>query len=441
MARLRLAAAVAALVAAFPAPAVGQQPAAPVRLSLDDAVSLALSHNDQIRIASATVDQARGAVIQAEAAALPKLDFAYNYARNVQRPVIFFNQGGQVQQISIGAANDNTFGLTLKQTLFDPGLVYATRAAKLAHQYASHAFDATKDQIALAAKVAYYQVLLDSALVNVQQQGLAQAERRLDQVRQRAQAGLASEYDSLTATVAVENLRPPLIAARSALKQDRDQLKRTLGLALDTPLTLTDTLAYVPFERPGPQIVNQALDSRPDVEAQRRMVQLREASVNVERGKAWPTLSLNLALQRHASSAAFIPGEADFSQSFQVGFSLGWSLFDGRASQGLILQDRAQLTAEKARLAAKEKDVALEVQQAADALDAAQAQVQAARGTVGVANRALEIAQTRFANGLATQVELGDAELAATQAGTNYAQALFQFNVARAQWTAALGSY
>ncbi len=85
--------------------------------------------------------------------------------------------------------------------------------------------------------------------------------------------------------------------------------------------------------------------------------------------------------------------------------------------------------------------MALQVQQAADALDAAQAQVQAASGTVSVAEHALTIAETRFHNGLATQVELGAAELAATQARTNYAQALFQFNVARAQWSAALGTY
>ncbi len=440
-AHLGITVACAALVAAFPAPSAAQRPAEAARLSLDDAVSLALAHNDQIRVASATVDQAEGALITTEADALPKLDFSYNYARNVQRPVIFFNQGGQLQQISIGSANDNTFGLTLRQTLFDASLGISTRAARLARQFAARSLDATKDQVALAAKVAYYQVLLDSALVVVQQKALDEARRRYDEVRQKAVAGLASEYDSLTAVVAVQNLRPGLIQARSALKQDRDGLKRTLGIELTSPVVLTDTLAFEPFERPDSAAVAQSVDRRPDLEAQQRMVQLREAAVTVERTKAWPTLSLNVSLLRRASSADFIPQDRDFSQSLQAGFSLGWSLFDGRASQGRVLQDRAQLRQEQARLTAKQQDVALEVQQAADALDAAQAQVEAAGETVSVAERALEIAQTRFQNGLTTQVELGAAELAATQARTNYAQALFQFNVARARWSAALGTY
>ncbi len=441
MARLGLTVACAALVAAFPSPARAQQPAEAARLSVHDAVSLALAHNDQIRVASATVDQTEGAVITAEADALPKLDFSYNYARNIQRPVIFFNQGGQLQQISIGAANDNTFGLTLRQTLFDAGLSYTTRAARYTHQYAAQSLEAARNQVALQAKVAYYQVLLDSALVTVQQKALDEAQRRFEQVRQKAVAGLASEYDSLTAVVAVQNLRPPLIQARSALKQDRDQLKRTLGVELSAPIVLTDSLSFEPFRRPDSAAVARAIDHRPDLEAQRRMVQLRQAAAGVERTKGWPTLSLNLALQRHASSANLIPGDAAFSQSLQAGLSLGWSLFDGRASQGRLLQDRAQVEAEQARLTAKRQDVALQVQQVSDALDAAQAQVQAARETVTVAERALTIAQTRFGNGLTTQVELGAAELAATQARTNYAQALFQFNVARAQWSAALGTY
>ena len=52
---------------------------------------------------------------------------------------------------------------------------------------------------------------------------------------------------------------------------------------------------------------------------------------------------------------------------------------------------------------------------------------------------ALEIAQTRFRNGLSTQVELNDAELAVTRARTNFVQALYNHNAARAQLTAAMG--
>jgi outer membrane protein TolC len=282
---------------------------------------------------------------------------------------------------------------------------------------------------------------LDSQLVVVQREALAQAEARRQVVEERARAGLASEYDQLTARVAVENLRPVLIRAQNALVLSRNDLKRTLGIPLDRTVALTDTLGYEAIAPMDSAAIAAAARERSDLVAMQKMVRLRDAAIAAERSNALPTLSLTLGLQRHASSRDFIPAEGDFSQSLQVGVQLGWSLFDGRASQGRLLRDRAQRRADEARLAGREADVRLEIEQARQSLEAAQAQVEASRGTVAVAERALTIAQARFANGLATQVELGDAEFAVTQARTNLAQSLYLFNVARAQWQAALGGY
>jgi outer membrane protein len=436
-------AALAALVALCGAlPAVhAQTSAGATSLSADQAVALALARNENVDIAVSGVDQARGALVEARSRFLPKLDFSYGYTRNVQRPVIFFNQGGVTQQISIGQANDNVFGLSLKQTLFDGSVALAQRAAALGHDLAEDNLETTKRGVALAARTMYYEVLLDSALVAVQQAALSQTEARLRVVEQRAQAGLASEYDRLSAQVAVENLRPPLIRARNQLALDQNTLKRTIGLPPGQPIVLTDTLSFEPIAPMDSAAVRAAAAGRSDVVAMQKMVRLNDAAVAAERWTTFPALTLTATLQRHASSAQFLPGTPDFSQSLAVGVSLAWPLFDGRASQGRALQDRAELRASEAQLTGKEADVRLEIQQAQQTLAAAADAVAASRGTVSVAEQALAIAQQRFVNGLAIQVELGDAELAVTQARSNFAQALFAFNVARAEWQAALGEY
>lgn len=433
-------AALLALCGAQPA-ARAQAPAGATSLSADQAVALALARNENVDIAVAGVDQAHGALVEAQSRFLPKLDFSYGYTRNVQRPVIFFNQGGVTQQISIGQANDNLFGLSLKQTLFDGSVALAQRAAALGHDFAEDNLETTKRGVALVARTTYYQVLLDSALVVVQQAALAQAEARLRVVEQRTQAGLASNYDRLTAEVAVENLRPPLIRARNQLALDQNTLKRTIGLPLGQPIVLTDTLSFEPVRPMDSAAVRAAAARRSDVVAMQKLVRLSDAAVAAERWTTFPNLTLTATLQRHASSAQFLPGTPDFSQSFAVGVSVAWPLFDGRASQGRQLQDRAELRANGAQLTGKEADVRLEIQQAQQTLAAAADAVAASRGTVAVAEEALAIAQQRFINGLSIQVELGDAELAVTQARTNFAQALYAFNVARAQWQAALGEY
>jgi outer membrane protein TolC len=83
--------------------------------------------------------------------------------------------------------------------------------------------------------------------------------------------------------------------------------------------------------------------------------------------------------------------------------------------------------------------VRLDVQQSLLALNAAREEISASESNVRRAERALEIAQTRFRNGLSTQVELNDAALAMTEARTNYARALYRYAVAHAQLQAAMG--
>jgi len=55
------------------------------------------------------------------------------------------------------------------------------------------------------------------------------------------------------------------------------------------------------------------------------------------------------------------------------------------------------------------------------------------------AQKAVRIAQTRFKSGVGTQLELLDAQVAMTRAQTNYAQAMYDYLVAKADWQYAVG--
>ena len=58
---------------------------------------------------------------------------------------------------------------------------------------------------------------------------------------------------------------------------------------------------------------------------------------------------------------------------------------------------------------------------------------------LGQAQKAVQIAQTRFKSGVGTQLELMDTQVAMTRTQTNYAQAIYDFLVARAEWENAVG--
>jgi outer membrane protein len=415
------------------------QEAPRVVLSMNQAVDVALERNPRAVAAAAAVDDARGAVTVTRSRALPSLDFSYDYGRNLQRPAIFFNQGGQTQQITVGEAHDNAFGLTLRQTLFDPSLPSALGAASEARELAAASEEEVRRLLALEVRIAYLQILLDEQLVRVREQALEQADARLEEVRTRSRAGLGSEFDTLTALVARENQRPPLIDARIQVEQSRDRFKRDLGIPLETEVALTDSLTYQAFTPSPSEATDSLLAARPDVRAARQQVALREAALTAEERSALPTIDLSAGLQRRASSADFTPANQDFVQSFIVGAHVAWPLFDGREGSGRALQAQAQLRQAEAQLEDALVAARLELEETRQELEGAESLVQAARSTITQAERALAIARTRFTSGLSTQLELGEAELQLTQARTNLAQALFRFNVARVRWDSARG--
>jgi outer membrane protein TolC len=411
-----------------------------VRLSLDEVVRRATSTNEQVMIARAEKARAAGLVKEVRSDALPSISANFGYTRNIQTPVLFLAGEDGVEQISIGSDNEYTIGLTARQTLFDPSLGPARAAARLSADASDAQVEAARTEVALQARTAYYDALLARELVRVQEQALAQAERRLEQVQEFYRAGTGSEFDRLTARVEVDNVRPDLIAARNRLELDRNRLKRTIGMALDREIVLTDSLPS-PGARPASEdsLVRTALRRRSDLRGQELRVRLENENVSSEERSDLPSLELSAGLQRQASSDDLFPPQEDFSQSATAGLSFSVPLFDGRAAAGRVQQARAAHTRETFRLGQLRENIRLEVQQAHQSLNAARERVQASRANVDRAERALEIAQSRFEEGLSTQVELNDAELAVTRARTNLAQARHDYAVARAELVAATG--
>lgn len=411
-----------------------------VRLGLEEAVRRATETNEQVLVARAEEARAAGIVKEVRADALPTVSANFGYTRNIQTPVIFFNQGGEQQQISIGSDNEYSFGLSVEQTVFDFSLGPARAAARMSADATDAQVEAARTDVALRTRTSYYDVLLAQALVQVQERALAQAERRLAQVEDFYQAGTASEFELLTAQVEVDNVRPDLIEARNRLELDKNRLKRTVGLPLDRELALTDSF---PEPSPAPageeELVRRALESRSDLRGQRIRVQLQGENLVAQEREDLPALSLTAGLQRRASSDDFFPPQEDFSQTATAGLAFSVPLFDGRANAGRVQQARAEKRREEFRLSQLREDIRLEVQQASQALNAARERIRASEANVNRAERALQIAQTRFENGLSTQVELNDAELAVTRARSNRARALHAYAVARARLMAATG--
>lgn len=422
----------------------GREAGGALPLSLEGAVARAVERNEDVLIALAEEDRTEGLIREVSAGAWPSVTASGVYTRNLERPVFFLDSPDGVQRIEVGSDNDVDLAASFRQALWDPVLGPAVRAAELTREAAGATTERVRTLVALEARLSYFDALLARDLVGVQEQALGQAEARLEQVRAFRDAGTAAEFDLLTAEVEAANLRPALIEARNRLELALNRLKRVVGLPLSERVELTDGFPGPAGEEgadPGAALeasVAAALGRRSDLRNQRLVVELQQQQVTAERRSALPSLDLTADYVRR-SSTDDLPQDDDFVDSLAAGLVVEVDVFDGRERKGRVAQAEAALERERQRLARLTESVRLEVEQALLALRAARESVAASRGTVARAERALSIAQLRFRNGLSTQVELDDAELAVTEARTNLARALHARATARARLQAATG--
>jgi outer membrane protein TolC len=440
------------------------------RLSLGDALARATGQSQEVRLARSQVDYANAQVRAARSSALPQLDGTVAYTRTYESP--FSSRGGGTtlptfapdstapldQRVSyleknapkaglgamgslfgdlpFGQPNSYTASITGTQTLFAGGRVGA--ALSIADEYRSAATLMLTEQVAdieLATRTAYYNALLAQEMERISAAAVTQAEAFLAQEELRRKAGTASELDVLRAEVALENLRPPLVAARNAASVATLNLKRLIDLPLTKPVLLTTPLAMPSAEELVTPTVDASvlLAQRAAVQAQERQVAIREQQVRIAKAAFLPSAGLSVTYGKQIMpQRVFGFGNQSLLGNFSATIGVNVPIFSGFRRQAELQQADIQLDQERLRLGQLRENVQLQYEQALGEKQRAAADLTARQRTVAQALRVYDLTVLRYEKGLATQLEVSDSRFALLQARTNLAQAISGFYLADA---------
>ncbi|UCH82926.1 MAG: TolC family protein [Candidatus Latescibacterota bacterium] len=413
-----------------------------IRLSLEDAIRRALETNEDVGIAAAELDKAKGTKKEATSAALPHLDIFASYTRNPLLPVIFFPDfdTGEPTGIKIGADNDYLMTVSVNQVLFAFGRVGgAIKAADYYLKSSEEGLEAAKKDVRLEAEIAYYDALLAVEVRRIAIQSLARAKNQFEETEKKLRQQTASRFDSIRAAVEIKNREPEVLNAENAIRLARLNLKRIVGIDRNTPVILTDSLVYEPETYSLDDAIEEAYQIRSDIRALRLNVAMTEKIYTVQKRGNFPTLSLfgNYTLQ--GQSQGYLLQVEQHANMASVGLSLNFPIFDGLATQGRAAQAKADHSAAQLSLQRLEKIVALALQELYDQLGAEQENLESQQATVQMAEESYRLALVRFQNGLSTRLELEDAELALTVARLNYTEAVYRYMVAKKRFEYAMG--
>jgi outer membrane protein TolC len=436
------------LLVALGARAAAQAPTDTVRLTLDDAVRRALEQGVDMRLARASVLGANGQVREAFSPALPQITGSLTYTR--QFASIYSGLSGSdtgsnslsklFQNTPFGAPNTWNLQLQATQLLWSGGKVGAAlAAAKAFRQVASLQQAETEADVTFQVKQAYWNAALQSRLLTIAAENLEQARQHLHEVQLYQQAGTRAEYDLLRAQVDAANQEPAVVAARNGYDLARLEVKRLLNLPADQPLILTTTLESP--EATIPVVVTDSLGGpdRAGLAAADATVREEEQLLTVARADRWPTLSATTTYNEQAFPTDVFPVGAQFLRGWNGEVKLSFPIFVGFRTAGKVEQARAALSRAQAQRDQLYRQVDLQVAQAKAEVDRARALLAARHQTVRQGLRAQHLAGVRYTNGMATQLDVSDARVAALQAEVNEVQATRDYFVALAQLERALG--
>ena len=429
-----------------------------LRLSVDEAVTIALRQSDEVGIAAAQVDVADALYGAARANALPQLRFGGSYLH------VYESARGQAVGAVFNQPNTYTTNANLTQTLFQGGrLVSATRAADDLREASRFDEHEQRANVTLLVQRSYLQALFADRIAELQQRNLALATSRVAQVEQFERAGQAARYDVLRARVERANIEPLAIQAQSDRELAVLELKRVLNLPIEQPVALVsriDPAAAAALLSSTDETT--AVAERAAVRSAELTLAARQLGVRVARADYFPTLTaffqagyqafpppgLGFPTNRGTlsevncpvgSSATLRCQNGGFFFDRQAGLNISFPLFDGFRVKSNVDFAKAQARLAELDLQQQREAVSLEVARARAELRRARAVFAAGQQNSAEADEAFRLASLRYARGLSTQLEVSDAQLALLTAQSTEARATYDLFLASADLARALG--
>jgi outer membrane protein len=402
------------------------------RFTLRQAIERAFQHNPAVLTARQEIRRTKGVQIQVRAQVIPHLDAAG--ALNHLDPSL------RVGSESPFTVSDNSYNVSLtgSQLLYNGSVIPAIKGAAAATDASLYALRNTIDQVIATVRQQFYQVILNKALIGVQEESVNLLEAQLKDQQNRFEAGTVPRFNVLQAEVALANQQPALITARNDYRIAQLQLARTIGLDFDPrrgdrpPLECVGELAFTPRDMPLTTAIELGKERRPSLKQQRANIlvqvqQLRGAYAGIQ-----PSLSLSGGRTWESSQISRDLSNGVAGWFWGVTGSL--PIFDGLETVGAVKSARATLSQSKIAYNDLVLQVELEIQQAYSNLQQDRELYESQSKNVETAYEALRLATARFGVGAGVQLDILNAQVQLTQAQSTRLSALYSYNADLAEF-------
>ena len=411
--------------------------------TLEESIKEALNNNRTLKAVQEKTEEARHVKDQARADFLPKLSTSYGYTRlsEVTRSEAVPLGGG----LEIPAYDQNTqdnyqWKATITQPLFTGFALTSTHElARLGVDLAQIEVDLAELDLTLGVKEAYFDILRTEKGHNVAEKAVEFLQSNADVARSFYKAGMIPVNDLLKAEVELANAQQDQVKAQNAVMLARAAVNTLLARPVNDLVEVEDILVYRQETATYEDYQQRALQHRPEVKSLDINLLQADQQVRLAKSAFYPEAALNYDYIKEGDDPGVSGSAFHDGNHWQVTAGLTWTFFEWGKTRSAIREKqslRKQLTETKTAL---EDQIRLELQQAILDLEVADQNIPTTEKAVEQAEENLRVSEQRYRAQVTTMTEVLDAQTLLTRARTNYYNALYDHNLAKARLRRALG--
>lgn len=403
-----------------------------LRITLQDAVRIALSDNPTIKVAGQEILLKKEARREAYAGLFPEASLVGSYSRAIKKQS--FAMMGEV--IEVGTDNTYSGGLPV----FAPALYKSISLTSTDVNLAVEKSRASRLDMVNQVTKAFFQLLLAQDSYEVLLKSYKQSEDNYNVVKAKYEQGTVSEYDKISADVQMRSLKPTVVSARNGVNLANLQLKVLMGMESDVKVAVEGNLKDYEMS----MFTRQAMP-RPDnltnnstlKQLELNALQLKQ-TLKLQYTNFMPTLSASFQYMYTSMNDNFKFKEYDWRPYSTIGLNLSIPLFKG-SNFTQLKQTRIQMKQLEENRINTERQLTMQATGYLDNMAASTEQVVSNKEAVFQAEKGRTIAEKRYEVGKGTILELNSSEVALTEAQLTYNQSIYDYLVAKADLDLVLG--
>lgn len=403
---------------------VAQDTGGELRFSLKEAQDYAMQNNKLVKSARLTVESSQADVWTTISSGLPQVSASAGYTNNLKLGVFVLTMNGTATVIQVGSKLSVPLAVQVSMPLFNAPYYVGIETVKLAQKLAASNLESTEIDTRQSVASAYYLILISEESLRILKENLSDLRETLKSTKSMYNSGMAeaSDVDQMASNVTM--MENSFTNLRNTVEVNYNLLRFQLGIGSDVKIILTQTIEDLVKELNVNELLSQDFDATGNIQYDlvAKQEQMSALNLKTQKAKVLPILSGLYSASKSGMGDKL--SEMNWYPSSYIGLQLSIPIIAGGQRYSSIRKAKIDLIKATNNKEIVSDQLQLQEKQLRFNLENANMQYLSQKNNVDVSKRVYTSMENKYKQGMASSLELTQANQLYLQAENNYISSL-----------------